>query len=186
MADYEAACRLLTYIYSTPDYGILFTVAAGSLLRIYTDASHALHGDGKGHGGMIMTLGSGYIFAKSGKLKCVTLSSTESESVVMCEAATYVVWIRGMMDFFGCRFEQPTRMYQDNLSAIWLATNDGSFSKNKHTLVKRAYLMDKVKEQIIVPVHMDTERMPADMLTKSMNRKLLTRHMERIGMIRLN
>ena len=38
-----------------------------------------------------MTLGSGYIFAKSGKLKCVTLSSIESESVIICEAATYVV-----------------------------------------------------------------------------------------------
>ncbi len=29
------------------------------------------------------------------------------------------------------------------------------------------------------------ERMPADMLTKSMNSKLLTWHMERIGMIRM-
>ena len=52
--------------------------------------------------------------------------------------------------------------------------------------MKRAYLREKVKEKIIVPVHMDTERMPADMLTKSMNRKLLTRHMERIGMIRID
>ncbi len=99
--DYRAATRLLTYIYHTPNYAILVLMNAAIILKVYTDASHALYGDGKGHGGIIITMGSGYVFAKSGKLKCVTLSSTESESVVMCEGATYIVWMRDLLEFFG-------------------------------------------------------------------------------------
>jgi hypothetical protein len=186
MSDYKAACRILTYLSFTPKYGIEYTSNDGLMLKIYTDASHALHGDGKGHGGIIITLGTGYIFAKSGKLRNVTLSSTESENEVMCDAATYAVWMKDLLEFFGYRLTHPVRMYQDNLSAIWLTSNDGAFSRNKHTLVRRMYIRQNITDKVITPVHMDTDLMPADMLTKSINKELLLRHMKKIGMIRLN
>ena len=132
-----------------------------------------------------MTFGSGSVFAKSGKLKIVTLSSTESESIVMCEDATYVVWMRDLLKFFGYNLDSPTKMYQDNLSAIWLATHNGAFSRNKHTILKRSFLKEKIEEGLIAPIHRDTDKMPADMLTKSMTRLLLHKHMTSIGMERV-
>ena len=79
----------------------------------------------------------------------------------------------------------PTRMYQDNLSAIWLSSHDGKFSRNKHTLVKRSFFREHVEADVIHPLHMDTEQMPADMGTKPVCRKLMTRHMTKVGMVRI-
>ena len=135
---------------------------------------------------MFLTLGSGYVFAKSGKLKNVTLSSTESENLMMCECATYILWMRDLLTFYGYQMTAPTRMYQDNLAAIWLSTHDGKFSRNKHTMVKRSFFREHVEADLIQPVHMDTEHMPADMGTKPIGRKLLAKHMQKVGMVRVS
>jgi len=176
-------CRVLMYVGSTPNYGIMYKGGVGMSLKVYTDASHGIHDDGKGHGGIVIKIGSGYVFAKSGKLKSVTLSSTESEGYMVCEGATYVVWIRELLIFYGYDMNTPVRMLQDNLSTIWLGTHDGSFSKNKHTIIKRAYVREKIEDGVLVVVHCDTERMSADMGTKPLCKKLMLRHMGAIGMV---
>ena len=157
--------RVLAYLAHVPNYGIRYMGGKTMVFRSYVDSSHALHKDGRGHGGLFLTLGSGYVFAKSGKLKTATLSSTESENCMMCECATYILWMRELLTFFGYQMTAPTRMYQDNLSAIWLSTHDGKFSRNKHTLVKRSFFREHCDGGKIEPLHMDTENMPADMGT---------------------
>ena len=127
-----------------------------------------------------MTLGSGYVFAKSAKLKTAILSSTESENDMMCSCATYIIWTKELLTLFGYQMTAPTRMYQDNLSAIWLSSHDGKFSRNKHTLIKRSFFREHVDDGEIEPLHM-----PADMGTKPLCRKLLTRHMAKVGMERV-
>ncbi len=152
-------------------------------MKVYTDASHGIHEDGKGHGGIVIMIGTGYVFAKSGKIKTVTLSSTESEGYMMCDAATYIVWMRELLSYFSYDMSVPTRMMQDNLSAIWLATHEGAFGRNKHTLIKRAFVKEKVEDGVVAMVHCDTERMVADMGTKPLCKKLLYKHMMKIGMV---
>ena len=183
--DMKNLLRVLAYLAHMPNYGIRYVGGKAMAFRSYVDSSHGLHKDGKGHGGMFLTLGSGYVFAKSGKLKTTTLSSTESENLMMCECATYILWMRELLTFYGYQMTAPTRMYQDNLSAIWLSSHDGKFSRNKHTLIKRSFFREHVEEGEIQPLHMDTEHMPADMGTKPLCRKLLTRHMAKVGMERV-
>ena len=125
------------------------------------------------------------MFAKSGKLKTATLSSTESENNMMCECATYILWMRELLTFFGYEMAAPTRMFQDNLSAIWLSTHDGKFTRNKHTIVKRSFFREHVESDEIQPLHMDTENMPADMGTKPLCKKLLEKHMKKVGMVQV-
>jgi hypothetical protein len=183
--DMDNLLRVLTYLRTTPNYGIRYEGGKTMVLRTYVDSSHAIHKDGKGHGGMFITLGSGYVYAKSGKLRTVTLSSTESENSMMCECATYIVWMRQLLSYYGYVMTAPTRMYQDNLSAIWLGKHDGKFSRNKHTLVKRSYFREQVTGGVIDPQHLRTEEMPADMGTKPLTRKLMTRHMKAMGMVKI-
>ena len=183
--DMDNLLRILAYLAHVPNYGVQYVGGKAMAFRSYVDSSHALHKDGRGHGGLFLTLGSGYIFAKSGKLKTATLSSTESENNMMCEVATYILWTRDLLTFFGYQMTAPTRMYQDNLSAIWLSRNDGKFSRNKHTLVKRSFFREQVEDGEIEPLRMDTENMPADMGTKPLCRKLLTKHMTKVWMVRL-
>ncbi len=64
-----------------------------------------------------------------------------------------------------------------------MATHEGSFGRNKHTLIKRAYVKEKVEEGALAMVHCDTERMVADMGTKPLCKKTLYRHMLKIGMV---
>jgi len=161
--DMENLKRVLAYVAHVPNYGIRYEGGKRMVFRSYVDSSHALHKDGRGHGGIFLTLGSGYVFAKSAKLKTATLSSTESENNMMCECATYILWMRELLTFYGYKMTAPTRMYQDNLSAIWLSSHDGKFSRNKHTLVKRSFFREHVEADVIHPLHMDTEPMPADM-----------------------
>ena len=71
------------------------------------------------------------------------------------------------------------------MSAIWLSIHNGKFSRNKHTLVKRSFFREQCDEGRIEPLRMDTENMPADMKTKQLCRKLLTKHMQKVGMVRV-
>ena len=104
---------------------------------------------------------------------------------MMCEVATYILWTRDLLTFFGYQMTAPTRMYQDNLSAIWLSTHDGKFSRNKHTLVKRSFYREHIEDGKIEPLHMDTDNMPADMGTKPLCKKLLTKLMTKVWMVRV-
>jgi hypothetical protein len=67
--DYHAACRIMRYIECSGDYGLLFKKAESGKIRITCDASHVLHKDGKGQGGITVSLGSAIVHAKSNKIK---------------------------------------------------------------------------------------------------------------------
>ena len=79
--------RILKYIRSTADYGVVFQPGKVKLV-CYVDSSHNTYADGHGHYGYTFSLGDGdgVFHAVSKKLKLVTLSSTESEYVAICEA----------------------------------------------------------------------------------------------------
>ena len=112
--DYQKLCRILKYVKRGPDYGVLFRKDAGICATVYTDASHGLHEDGKGQIGIIATLGSGYVGARSSKIKMITLSSTESEQLALCEATTYAKWMRKMLRDLGHEIKTPTKLFLDN------------------------------------------------------------------------
>ena len=57
---------------------------------------------------------------RSFKLKMITLSSTESEWIVLCEATTLAEWIKSLLLSFDIII-RPIIVRQDNTSAIWLA-----------------------------------------------------------------
>ena len=183
--DYNCLCRVLKYLKTSPNYGIMFNKDAGIETTIYTDASHGLHEDGKGHIEIVATLGSGYVQVKSLKIKIVTLSSTESEGVALCEATTYARWIRAMLEAFGHKMLTPTELYMDNESAILMAEKDGSFARNQHVLIRRNYTREGVKDKIVIPAHKSTTTMPADMLTKAKVSRLIKVDIMAAGMMEL-
>ena len=183
--NYNDLCRVLKYLEKNPDYGIMFRKDAGITATIYTDASHGLRSDGKGHVGIIITLGSGYVQAKSTKIKIITLSSTESEGVALCEATTYARWVRAILEGFGKKMETPTALFMDNESAILLTKKDGHFLKNKHVMIRRNYTREGIEMKVVKPMHKVTTQMPADMLTKMKVSRLLKVDMLAAGMIEL-
>jgi hypothetical protein len=112
--DYQKLLRIVSYLGGTVTTSMVFQRTGKINPVIYADASHQYHlNDSKGHGGIIITLGSAPIMTKSYKLKLVTRSSTESELVVLEEAVTFAIWIKKLLKELQV-FDGPITIYQDN------------------------------------------------------------------------
>jgi hypothetical protein len=127
-------------------------------------------------------VGTGMVYMRSYKLRLVTLSSTESEWTVLCDATTLAEWVKAMLESFGRKID-IVLIKQDNTSAIWLAENHGNFARTKHLLIKR----NKAKEGILLNitriVYTPTDTMAADMGTKVLMLRTILYYMNRIGMM---
>ena len=177
----KQAIKLLHYIANSDDMAIVYETVS-TQPTIYADASHATHHDGYGHGCLVIKVGTGAIFCRSYKLKLITLSSTESEHVVLCDAATLAEWLLPMLHYF--RFTTPViKVKQDNTSAIWLSQNEGNFARNKHLLIRRNKAREAVMNGTIDITYTPTQAMIADLGTKPLSSRQLLLHMSNIGMM---
>jgi hypothetical protein len=184
--DMTKAKRVLRYLKGTGGMGLKFSDDDGKpiTMHCWVDASHGTHSDGKGHGGIVITLGSAPIFCKSYKLRHVTLSSTESEISALSEAVTYVVWGRMVLAEFGYTQSKPTIIHQDNKSAILMNNRGGgSFRKSKHLLVRRLFVNEFIEEQLLCLQYCPTEDMSADILTKTTSKDILRHLRDKLRLI---
>ena len=175
------AIKMLKYIANTADLAIVFYTTTSNPM-IYADASHATHHDGYGHGCVIMKLGSSLVYCRSYKLKIITLSSTEAEHVVLCDATTLAEWFKCMLLFMGVNCHHII-IKQDNTSAIWLSENDGNFARNKHLLIRRNKAKEGVLNGTTKIVYTPTEAMLADLGTKPLPLRQMLLHMKNLGMM---
>ena len=183
-AHMRQAITVLKYIKESPDLAIVYK--RGNLSStIYADASHAIHTDGKGHGCLVLKMGSGVVYTRSFKLKMVTLSSTESEWIVLCEATTLAEWYRGMLIELGYA-GKPVTILQDNTSSILIGTNGGNFARTKHLLVKRNKAREGVESGISVIQYCPTENMRADVGTKPLSRRFIFSHLRALGFMSID
>ena len=179
-SHYRQAIKLLIYIATSQDYVIVYKPVA-PIPEIYCDASHVTHYDGKGHGCIIIKIGSGMTFVRSFKLKMITLSSTESEYIVLCEAATIAEWLKSLLASFGINL-RPILVRQDNTSAIWLAEHGANFARTKHLLVKKNKAKEAILNGIIHVKFTPTECMIADLGTKPLSYRMLLLHLKNCGL----
>jgi hypothetical protein len=173
----------MKYLKSTPNYALVYKRGTtGSIAPvIFSDASHGSHADGRGHGAIMVSLGSASIYFRSFKLKLTTLSSTESEHVALCEAATLAVWLKSTLNSLGLG-DRVIKVYQDNTSTIWMTANQGNFARNKHLLIRRNFVKEQVTEGVLTVHYRHTSSLPADMGTKPKPKKPMQRDMMLTGM----
>jgi hypothetical protein len=167
---YSDILHIIAYVSNTQHYSLQFSKSASMIPTIYADSSHLLHQDARGHGGIILSLGSGPIMTKSYKLKLNTRSSTESELVVLEASTSYAKWWHLLLSELQILKEPSIKVYQDNLSAIRMVENQTFDNLNKH-LVNRVHLInDQLLDKVIVVKYCPTDRMLADILTKIMDK----------------
>lgn len=174
---YRDALRIIYYLAGTQHIGLLYKSDSDLSVKVYCDASHGIHSDGRGHGGMIITVGNSVIYAKSWKIKIVTRSSSESELYALDEASTYCLWFKTILKHFNFYIEQPLTIYEDNQSTILMAINNGTFRRSKHLLIKQNFIQQHIQFNDILLKYLSTKDMYADMLTKPMNENTLTKFM---------
>ena len=173
---YEKGIRILKYLFYHQDSRITFTKGNNDI-KFYTDASHLIHNDGKGHTGMIIMHGVNVIHFVSAKHKMISRSSTESEIIALDETSTFVVWIRFLCNELNVKQLKPTVIFQDNKSAIQIMSEDkGNFKRTKHMIGKYEYIRERIKLKEVELIYKSTDMMVADILTKPLGPIEVARH----------
>lgn len=178
--DLKKALRIVKYLAGTIEVGLTFRAKIPLIPKIFADASHCIHQDGKGHGGITITLGSAPVHSRSFKLKMTTRSSSESELVVLEEASTYVTWYSTLLKSMGIEARKPLTIYQDNQSTIIMAMQGANFKRTKHLMCKESYVKEQITNGELTLRYLPTNDMPADMLTKPLSQLKLRRCMNQL------
>jgi hypothetical protein len=137
-------------------------------VKAYIDAAYGVHQEsGKSHTGCVIVLGdAGPLFAKSGKQKIVTKSSTEAELVGLSDTASQVIHLRNFIRAQGYE-TGPAVIYQDNMSCMALMKRGGPGSeRSRHINIRHFWLSEKVEDHEVIIEYLGTEKMYANVLTK--------------------
>ncbi len=123
--NWNAVKRVLRYLQSTKDYGILYDGSKSSDAVGYSEADWAgCLKTRKSTSGKVFLIAVGAVSWKSKKQTCVATSTCEAEYVAMCLAAKEVVWsLRLLSEAQGLKEVQTTNILVDNNGSIDAADN---------------------------------------------------------------
>ncbi|CAI7874382.1 unnamed protein product [Closterium sp. NIES-53] len=180
--------RFLAYLANTRDTALEFGGGAESLkLDSYVDADDA--GDKQNQtstGGYVFVFGGAAVSWSSQRIKCMTLSSTESEYVAATEAGKEGC----RLCFLLAEFRQldagtPTVLRVDNKLAITVAEGMGLTGNFMHMERRQAWLQHMVKREKFSLRFIPTVEQPANFLTKALHYQAFNRCSVAIGQVRL-
>ncbi|CAI7841420.1 unnamed protein product [Closterium sp. NIES-53] len=170
--EYRQKVGSLLFAATTTRPDIAFTSAAGQkTLKLvgYADADNA--GDKQAlssTNGYVFTFGSAAESWTSQRIKCVTLSSTESEYILVTEAGKEARRLRFLLAEIQLLDDgTPTALNVDNQSAISVDKGLGLKGNLKH--MERRWLQQMVKRKKISLEYIPTSEQPADFLTKALH-----------------
>ena len=112
----------------------------------------------------------------------MALSTTEAEYVAATTAGQEILFLHNLLHSFGYKFDSPSIIHIDNQSALQVAKNLEHHGRMKHLDLRYYWLRDEVKKGSIRLEHIRTDEMPADLLTKSLQRIKVQRFAEMMGL----
>ena len=179
MRDLSHAKHILRYLRGSINQVLRF---AGTKLDLclYADASHGIYADGKGHHAVLAIVGGDEILKSSHRIRCVTLSSTESEIIAAVDAATYLRWLILLFQDLGIPVDLPITLHQDNQSAIHMIEHGCTWKKSKHMIIRVHFARGLIEEGIVKLVYTPTDEMYADVHTKPYTGAQLVRYTIRV------
>ena len=169
-SHWKAAKRVLRYLKGTIYYGLMYERTDLALFGL-VDASYGGKAAGqKSYTGYSFILAGAAISWDPREQKTVTLSSTEAEYMAMAEATKEALYLRGMLDCMGVQDKnEKIVLFNDNQSAIKMIVNNVYHARTKHIDVRHYFVRDEYEKGVIDVIHMRTEKMPADVLTKGLS-----------------
>ena len=140
-------------------------------MRCFADADYAQSEDRKSTTGYTIVLNGGPVCWRSSRQKIIAQSTAEAEIISATEAGKEVIHTRLLLTELGYpeQVNEPTILYEDNMSCIYLARNLKSRRTAKHFEIRLRFLQQMVLDQEIQFIHVGTSDQIADMLTKALN-----------------
>ncbi|XP_065092045.1 uncharacterized protein LOC135712886 [Ochlerotatus camptorhynchus] len=116
-ADWIAAKRVVRYLKATKEWRLKYSDAAGKLIG-YSDADWAGDvGTRRSTTGFVFHYAGGAVSWASRRQSCVTLSSMESEYVVLSDASQELIWLRSLLKDMGEQLSDPVKVISKAVSS---------------------------------------------------------------------
>jgi hypothetical protein len=168
--QFHIAVKLFEYALSTCEIGLMFSDGLDphgrNVLYAYGDASLRIP---RPQGCRILML-NGAAVSFTSKMQTLTAPSTTwAETKTLFDCSTDVLGLRNLLYELGHLQEGPTTIYQDNKSAIQIATNRGSLGKTSRAMdLQTLSIRDRIEDHHIFPIYLKTDKMLADMGSKAL------------------
>jgi hypothetical protein len=118
----------------------------------------------------VVKIGTGAISLSSKLQSIVTLSTTEAEYMAAVEAGKEIVWLRQFLSELRYSDHGALVLRMDNQPAISVSENPEHHGQMEHLDLQFYWLRDCVEGGVIKPLFLPTQEMPADILTKPLDR----------------
>ena len=165
--DLEKLKRVVQYIRSTREMGIVLEASNCISVNASVDCSFAVHDDMKSHTGYTVGIGKGPVCSKSNTQRLNTKSSTEAELVGLSDSMGHVIWLRNFLTGQGYKDIGSAIIGQDNKSTLQLVENGQPNSDaTRHIAIRFFFIHDRVRGGEIRLEWVPTDDMIADILTK--------------------
>ena len=169
IGDLAKCIRVLKYLNTTRKLGPTYYTEEGVVLYGCVVAAYGVHADGRSQTGYYISIGrhsAPICCYTSAQNSCVSQSSMEAEYVALSELGKKIIHFRRILEELGFAQSQPTVIYEDNKSAIKLATNIQVTRKSRHINIRHHYIRDIIASHEVQIVHLPSDQMVSDMLTK--------------------
>jgi hypothetical protein len=153
----------------TSNLCLIFRKSGDINLQGYVDADWGGALDRKSFTGLIFKLGNNVISWESRKQATVSLSSTESEYVGLSQASKEALYLRSLLNSLTTVNNKPVLVFNDNQSAHKIAANKMMHNRTKHIDIKYHFIRECVLANKVEIKYMPTDKMIADILTKSVH-----------------
>ena len=131
--------------------------------------------------GFLIYFGPSLISWTGKKQKLVTLLSKEAEFIALCDVTREILWLQQLLETFKVPdIKKNTLIYEDNLLAINLANNEQTKGRTKHLSIKLRFVHQNLQLGKIYFAHIASINNVADLLTKSLSKKLFMQHRKSI------
>lgn len=115
------------------------------------------------------------------KQSCTSLSTVEAEYVAVATNYIEVLWIKQMLKDIKVHCTRPIVIHYDNSVAIDISKNLVFHSKKKHISIKYNFLKDKVEENEVRLVYVNTKEKIANIFTKPLPKESFDYLRDRLG-----
>jgi hypothetical protein len=129
--------------------------------------------------GLVFCLAGGAIAYKSKLQTTVATSSTEAEFIAAVHAAKIAKYLRAVLFEFGIPQDDPTPLYEDNISAIAMINERKPTANSRHIDIQHFAIQEWQKRGIIIMRHLPGVINVADQATKALSWTLHSRHARR-------
>lgn len=179
---WQHAKRLLKYLKKTKDHCLVYK-RNSNYLEGFVDAdwgSNIL--DRRSYTGFCFTFSKSLVSWESTKQKTVALSSTEAEYMALTEATKEGIYLQNLLNEL-TNYSNSVILYSDNQSALKLASNPVFHKRSKHIDVRHHFIRETIESGKIKTKYLESNEMPADILTKALGSNKHYKFMNMLGII---